>query len=80
MNIQKSYEQICNLTNTSDIKYNKCMLAYKKEIEENFNVQTIIEFTEYQEDEPKEIDGVCDKCNDTYSPNCEICNLFTFLQ
>lgn len=46
--IQSSYEKIVALCSTQDLCYAKCMKEYRKYIEENFAVQTMLEFPDFE--------------------------------
>ena len=47
-NIQNTYEKIVSLSNTNDLCYRAQMQTYREYIEQNFSVQTILEFPDYE--------------------------------
>lgn len=46
--VQTVYENVVSLCSTNDLCYRKQMERYRKYIEENFNVQWILEFPDWE--------------------------------
>jgi len=46
--VQLTYEKIVSLCSTNDLCYRKQMEQYRSYIEQNFSVQCVLEFPEYE--------------------------------